>query len=273
MPLSAGRLDDFCPACNRAVENLDTHECTKWKRNVSSRGPAPRTVSKTDLARIDTSAARQTAPRSDEQAVAGAGPRQPATESSGRSGIPSRFGRSWAEHVEAWHAAGRLAEQALWTRAAVAYSLRETFKAEGVAKFAEEIGQTTARVYGLAQVFERFPAESNRFDSLSFTHHQLAAATPDPAATLTRAQEEGWSVPAMRAALSAPRPAPAPKDDRAASLVSAAEERQQGQTAPPADLGGLARHILAHLTRAEISRLVAILSGGVATDERQPEEP
>jgi len=193
-------------------------------------------------------------------------------ENTGGAALPTRFGRTWEEHVEAWKAAGRMVEDALWTRAAIAYSARATFKTKGVEEFAAAIKQTPTRIYQLARVFEAWPDEEKRF-LLSFSHHQLAAATDDPRATLEKARAEGWTTVAkMRAGLGlapapsggpgSPDPAPASPDARQAREL--ADQAEAAQEAPRGPI-------------SNASRLDALRTAGQALyeewDEAEPYEP
>lgn len=103
---------------------------------------------------------------------------------------------SWEDHVEAWHHFGRVAEGAIWGRAAVASSLKGRYGEGAIERFAAEVGQTPRRLWQLAEVHEAF-AGKVKATSLSFQHHAIALAAPDPAAALEKAEAEGWSTRAL----------------------------------------------------------------------------
>jgi len=111
--------------------------------------------------------------------------------------------KTWKDHVDAWDRFGRIAEGAIWGRAAVAASISNESKyGEGSAKkFAAEVGQTVGRIWLLAQAHEAYPENSCRHENLSFQHHVYAMYALDPAAALAMAEEKEWSANELRAYL------------------------------------------------------------------------
>lgn len=105
---------------------------------------------------------------------------------------------TWEDHVEAWHAFGRLEDESRWGRAAVVVSLKGRYGEDAFEKFGDEVGQARSTLYQFASVHETFVEKSKRLDNLSFLHHLVALAADDPFAALDKAAEEGWSARDLR---------------------------------------------------------------------------
>lgn len=170
---------------------------------------------------------------------------------------------SWDDHVEAWHALGRKAEDAAWGRAAVAASLRHRYGEKAIEKFAAEVGQSRTNVFRLAQIHIAYVEKSRRRDNLSFAHHIEALTAPDPGAALEQAEREGWSVRDLRRHL---HPKALPATTETAPATVAVDEkwivklRRYGRRRlVPRSPGPMAKFLVENLPSTDVRKLIGEL--------------
>lgn len=120
------------------------------------------------------------------------------------SELPAFQGESWEDHISAWlEESSNLKERQL-NLAAVAFSVHEKWKEQGVLKFAGEVGWKAKNVYHYIKVYEMV-SESTRVDllnsPLTFSHLRIAAYVPNEKLRekiLTEAEDGNLSVQAMQ---------------------------------------------------------------------------
>lgn len=112
--------------------------------------------------------------------------------------LPVFAGTEWHEAVETWRAIEESMNAHLWHLGAIAAHIESRYGESDVRRFAYEVGRSTRRIYQLARTYRAFRAK-RRSEVLSFTHHQIAAESPQPEEMIERAEVESLSTRQLEA--------------------------------------------------------------------------
>jgi hypothetical protein len=96
-------------------------------------------------------------------------------------------------------------EGATWKQAAIAYFLRVKLQAPAKA-IASDTGYSSKYVTNMVKTFETFPEETDRVLDLSYSHHQEAAMSDNPAHWIVEASDNAWSVRELKRAINGESP-------------------------------------------------------------------
>ena len=91
-------------------------------------------------------------------------------------------------------------DDAVWRQAAIVYFLRHKLKAK-MRSISADTGYSPRYLTDLAHTFSAYPEEGDRSIELSYSHHQEAARTDDPAYWIAEATDQGWSVRELKRAI------------------------------------------------------------------------
>jgi len=113
----------------------------------------------------------------------------------GRDGLPVFNGATLEEHVSAWTQIDESLQCRFWAMGAIAASLVSKHNEQTIATFANHplVKRSPRRIRQYAQTYRAFQ-NGNRFPSLSFRHHSVAATTNNPVRFAQLAADKGWSV-------------------------------------------------------------------------------
>jgi len=106
---------------------------------------------------------------------------------------------SWEELRTVWQDLDRLEQGALWGKALLMAAVDVKYGERAVEAFAEDMGISRSYAYKLRRTWMTFPKPNLRFPELSFSHHLLAAYTPNPDYWLETASLHDLSRGAMQA--------------------------------------------------------------------------
>ena len=91
-------------------------------------------------------------------------------------------------------------DNSTWQEAAIIYVLRQHLGATAK-QIAADIGYSSAYVSRMSKTYGAFPDEDSRALDLTYSHHELAAGTSDPAYWIDAAVNNAWSVREMKLAI------------------------------------------------------------------------
>jgi hypothetical protein len=92
-------------------------------------------------------------------------------------------------------------DNSTWKEAAICFVLKNKLQVPAKT-IGGDIGYSGRYISMLVKTFEAFPEEDSRAQDLTYSHHQVAAATSDPGFWIEQAVKNGWSVRDMQNAIS-----------------------------------------------------------------------
>lgn len=101
-------------------------------------------------------------------------------------GLMEFTGEDKGAHVAAFRKVDGKAEDCLWAMASIAASFTKEYGKSEVVEFAAAVRRSPSRVWHLARTYRTFTVSKNcsREQNLSFKHHEIASAHPNPAQAL-----------------------------------------------------------------------------------------
>lgn len=112
-------------------------------------------------------------------------------------GYPIFAGEGKEQHSGAWTQLKDAGEYLTWHKAAIAMSVHEKWKKDGIEEFCKAHSVKESYVYQLIRTYKRFASgKCTRVQSLSFSHHRTASYVKDPEQAqewLHQADDRKWS--------------------------------------------------------------------------------